>query len=147
MLRVCAGFSETGLDWGAARSAAGVLDGRRGADTHNNLFHLGSQRYGAITRLDVPDNNTRRVGLSTTTDFVDYTRAVDVLHGTAGNQSYDMQVVPWGNVYIGLVAVYSTDKGAEGKVFNELAVSETGSEWEWLLPGTPFITHGPSGSL
>ncbi len=43
--------------------------------------------------------------------------------------------------------MFSTDKGAEGKVFNELAVSETGSEWEWLLPGTPFITHGPSGSL
>jgi hypothetical protein len=119
----------------------GVLYGRAGClNTKNGDFRPGQ-------RLDFDDPDARHVALSQTADFARYSAAVDVLHGTTGNQTYDMQVVPWANMFIGLVAVYATDKGAEGKVVNELAVSADGLHWERLNPGAPFVPHGPAGSF
>ena len=149
-------FSADGVHWRDpafdSNASRAVLGKRKGGDTHNNLYRIGNERFGAVTRLDnFSSSNLRGVGLSTTADFQEYTPAKQVLLGATHNQTYGMQVVPWGgaDLYIGSVAVYD-DYGARagyGKVYNELAVSYDGLSWERLLPGSVFVPHGLPGSF
>eukprot|EP01043_Picozoa_sp_COSAG02_P023945 COSAG02_NODE_1294_length_13401_cov_32.784393_9_plen_499_part_00 len=143
-------FSADCLHWSAAfdsDASRAILGNRKGGDTHNNLYRIGNDRFGAVTRLDnFSSSNLRRVGLSTTVDFQDWRPAEEVLLGAPGNQTYGMQVTPWvgADLYVGSLAVY--DEG-HGKVYNELAVSYDGLVWERLIPGSVFVPHGAPSSF
>ena len=148
-------FSADGLRWGSAfdsNASRAVLGKRKGGDTHSNLYRIGSERFGAVTRLDnFSSSNIRGVGLSTTVDFEAYSPARQVLLGQVHAQTYGMQVAPWAgaDIYIGSLAIYD-DYGARkgfGKVYNELAVSYDGLVWERLLRGSAFVPQGPPGSF
>lgn len=148
-------FSPDGIHWSSAfdsNASREVLGNRKGGDTHNNLYRLANGHFAAITRLDnFSSSNLRRVGLSTTADFHEYTPAEEVLLGMAHNQTYGMEVAPWADadIYVGSLAVYDNYGAREGygKVYNELAVSYDGIKWERLNPGSAFVPQGPPGSF
>jgi len=107
-------------------------------DTHNNAFwapDLG--RYVAITRLY---DGQRLVGRAESTDFVNWTQAVEVLRGDKANQTYAMPVFRYAGLYLGLVMIL---RRPADRVHCELAWSPDTVRWHRVCPGTPFIPNSP----
>jgi hypothetical protein len=108
-------------------------------DSHNNAFwapELG--KYVGITRLR--EDGNRVVGRTQSADFVNWTKAVNVLRGTPKAQIYSMPVFRHAGVYLGLPAIFrSSPHGGDDRVHTELAWSPDTVTWHRIDPGTPLI--------
>jgi hypothetical protein len=127
-------FSSDGLRWGEALRCPEI--GARG-DTHNNAFWFPEPgKYVGITRLV---EGQRIVGRTESTDFVKWSKAVEVLRGEPKNQSYAMPVFRYADIYLGLLMILRG--GGEDRVHCELAWSPDTVRWERIEPGKPFIPN------
>ena len=153
-------FSEDGLRFDIDRSnpwfdPGSDMPGWPVWNPQSQLFHVMVRRvYG-----------DRRIAMSTTADFKEFTRPVTVLHPDAidrlGAQFYHMSIQTYEDMFIGLPLVYSTNDHFEevgymgpfpyikmnGRVETELAYSYNGSHWIRGLR-EPFIgvrDHGLPG--
>jgi hypothetical protein len=130
-------FSADGLRWSDPLRCAGIQS--RG-DTHNNMLRVpGEDRYVGFVRLR--EGGQRVVGRTESADLQQWTQAVEVLRGDAQNQAYAMPVFRYGNVYLGLPAIFRTQ---EDRVHTELAWSPDTVTWHRIQPGTPFIANSPN---
>ena len=124
---VSVAFSPDGLHWDAISCPETDAHG----DTHNNAFwapELG--KYVLITRLWDPG---RCVGRCESADFVNWTKAENVLRGV-----YSMPVIRYAGIYLGLPAIYA---GGGGRVHTELAWSPDTVTWTRISPGKPLIAN------
>lgn len=130
-------YSEDGIRWGDEVPCPGI-DSH--GDTHNNmLWSPDRKQYVAFVRLR--DGRQRIVGRTQSDDLTQWTKAVEVLRNNAQDQAYAMPVFRYGNVYLGLVAVFRT---AEDRVHTELAWSPDTVTWHRVDPGTPLIGNSPN---
>ncbi|MBO9607161.1 MAG: hypothetical protein J7639_14470 [Paenibacillaceae bacterium] len=113
-------------------------------DTHNNAFYDGrSGQYIAFTREWI--DGVRVVARTQSSNFTDWTKPEVVLAGNDPHaQVYSMPVFPYGDIYIGLPAIFHTDQDAPDfdSVTCELAWSPDTVEWHRVCPGQSFITLG-----
>jgi len=122
---VSVAFSPDGLQWEAISCPETRADG----DTHNNAFWAPELRkYVLITRLWDPG---RCVGRCESEDFVNWTRAENVMKGV-----HSMPVVRYAGIYLGLPAIYA---GGGGRVHTELAWSPDTVTWTRINPGQPLL--------
>jgi len=128
-------FSDDGLLWGEPVACPEVL---ANGDTHNNAWWAPElNRYVAMTRLY---EGQRIVGRTESSDFLKWTKAVEVLRGAPENQTYAMEVFRYGGVYLGLVMIIRRN---EDRVHCELTWSPDTVHWERIDPGTPLIPNSP----
>ena len=144
--RMAACFSADGLQWSQPQpwtqhDAVG--------DTHNNaLWSPQLARYVCVTRgWSAGDfRGLRTVLRSESSDFLNWTQPVEVLRGAdAHDQIYSMPIAPYGDVYIGLPAVFHKGDHAAADwdtVDTELAVSVDTRSWRRICPGQPLIPRG-----
>ena len=144
--RMAACFSADGLTWSQPllwpeRDAAG--------DTHNNAIwapELG--KYVGITRgwTDGHYRGLRTVLRSESADFIHWTKPLEIMRGAdAHDQIYSMPIARYGDVYIGLPAIFrkgDADAPDWDRVDTELAWSPDTVNWERVCPGTPLIPRG-----
>lgn len=140
--RMATCFSADGLHWSQPlpwpqHDAVG--------DCHNNAIwspELG--RYLCVTRGW--SDGVRTVLRSESADFVNWSRPVEILRGAdAQDQIYSMPIGRYGELYIGLPAVFhkGDDKAANwDTVDTELAFSADSVHWERICPGQPLIPRG-----
>ncbi len=137
-------FSPDGIHWSEAK-ACDEMEAR--GDTHNNAFWctaLGN--YVGITRLWDPKDKKRLVGRTESSDFLNWTKAVEVLRALSeetDRQTYAMPVFEYANVYLGLLMLI--DKKTD-TVDCELAWSPDTVSWRRVCPGDSLIPRGPKGS-
>jgi hypothetical protein len=133
-------FSPDGLQWSDATICPTIA---AAGDTHNNAFwapELG--RYVGITRLFAGSPRQRVVGRTESADFVNWTKAVEVLRGAPDAQVYAMPVFRHAGVYIGLPAVFRCPRnGGDDRVHTELAWSADTVAWHRIDAGTPLIPN------
>ena len=139
-------FSADGLTW----SQPALWPGRDAVgDTHNNAIRLpGSGRYVCITRgwSEGAYRGLRTVLRSESDDFLRWSPPVEILRGRdAHDQIYSMPITAYGDLYIGLPAVFH--KGDESAadwdtVDTELAISADTAQWRRICPGQPLIPRG-----
>ena len=131
-------FSSNGLHWSPLIQCPRI---EAQGDTHNNaLWDDGSGKYVGITRLWI--DRQRIVGRTDSADFIDWTKAEEVLRGDPENQTYAMPVFRYANVFLGLVMILRADQTVDC----ELAWSRDTKTWERVCPGTPLIPRGPDGA-
>jgi hypothetical protein len=126
-------FSADGLKWGPPQGCPEI---HVHGDTHNNAFwspELG--RYVGITRLKT---DQRLVARTESTDFVKWTRGVEVLRGEVAHQTYAMPVFRYAGVHLGLVMIL---RRGEDRVHCELTWSPDTTTWHRIAPGTPLIPN------
>ena len=126
-------FSADGLSWGEPIACPEV---KANGDTHNNALwapELG--KYVGITRLY---EGQRIVARMESSDFLKWTKAVEVLRGDPYNQTYAMQIFRYADLYLGLVMII---RRQEDRVHCELTWSPDTIRWERIDPGTPFIPN------
>lgn len=127
-------FSPDGLRWSDAVDCREI---DAPGDTHNNAFWSPElKKYVGITRLR---EGQRTVGRTESTDFVKWTKAVEVLRGDPQRQSYAMPVFRYSDVYLGLLMILRG--GGEDRVHCELAWSADTLRWERIEPGKPLIPN------
>lgn len=144
--RMASCFSADGLTW----SPPVLWPGRDAVgDTHNNAIRLaGSGRYVCITRgwSEGAYRGLRTVLRSESDDFLRWSPPVEVLRGRgAHDQIYSMPIAAYGDLYIGLPAVFHKgDKSAADwdTVDTELAISTDTAQWRRICPGQPLIPRG-----
>jgi hypothetical protein len=128
---MCVRFSSDGLRWGEEIRCPPIA--ARG-DTHNNALWCPERgKYVGITRLW---KGQRIVGRTESSDFRQWTKAVEVLRGDRENQTYAMPVFRYAGVYLGLVMVF---RPRPNRVHCELAWSPDTVAWRRIDPGTPLI--------
>ena len=126
-------FSDDGLVWGEPVACPEV---EANGDTHNNAWWAPElNRYVAMTRLY---EGERIVARTESSDFLKWTKAVEVLRGDPENQTYAMEVFRYGGVYLGLVMIIRRN---EDRVHCELTWSPDTIHWERIDPGTPLIPN------
>lgn len=138
-------FSSDGLRWSGdvdfpAIEAAG--------DTHNNAFWAPElETYVGITRLFSPAPRQRLVARCESRDFVQWTKAVEVLRALPEEQPrrqvYALPVFRYANLYLGLAMMFDTKTDL---VDCELAWSPDTVAWHRVCPGESLIPRGPKGS-
>ncbi len=135
-----AATSPDGLRWSPVRPCPEI---EAAGDTHNNAFWFGErQRYVGITRLWA--DGQRIVGRTESADYRTWTKAVEVLRGDPGHQTYAMPVFRYANVWLGLAMIYDT---GHDTVDCELTWSPDTIHWERVCAGTPLIPRGPEGAF
>ena len=133
---VCVAFSPDGLHWSELKRCPEI---DAAADTHNNAIWVPElNRYTGITRLW--KGGQRVVGRTESTDFLDWTKAEEVLRGTKPLQVYAMPVFRYEGVYLGLPVIFDTNRD---RTHTELAWSPDTIRWHRIDPGTPLIPNGP----
>ncbi len=144
--RMASCFSADGLTW--SQPVRWPDHGAVG-DTHNNAIRLpGSGRYVCITRgwSDGAYRGLRTVLRSESDDFLRWSPPVEILRGAdAHDQIYSMPITAYGDLFIGLPAVFH--KGDEAAVDwdtvdTELAISADTAHWRRICPGQPLIPRG-----
>ena len=140
--QMCVAFSRDGFHWSDPILCPEIQ--ARG-DTHNNwLWAPELGRYVGFTRLWDRKEGVRLVGRTESADFLNWTRAEEVLRGEGPDrQTYAMIVFRYASLYLGLLMVLNRD---EDTVDCELAVSVDTIRWERICTGTPLIPRGPEGS-
>ncbi len=124
-------FSADGLHWSSLVQCA---ETQVPGDTHNTAFWSPEAgRYVGITRLK---SNQRLVARTESTDFVNWSKAVEVMRGDVIHQTYAMPVLREAGLYLGFVAVFNTKTD---RVHCELAWSPDTQTWHRIAPGTPLI--------
>jgi hypothetical protein len=132
------GFSPDGLHWPPLIQCPAI---DAAGDTHNNaLWDESAGRYAGITRLWI--DRQRIVGRTESADFVNWTKAEEVLRGDPENQTYAMPVFRYAGVFLGLVMILHADQTVDC----ELAWSRDTRNWERVCPGTPLIPRGEKGA-
>jgi len=133
-------FSSDGIHWGGWEDV-NVSSQTPAADTHNNAFWAPTLgKYVGITRGWIDPRKERLVQRMESTNFVDWTAPVTVLHGDEKRQTYSMPVFHYGGVYLGLPAILMYDNGM--RVQTELAWSPDTVNWHRIEAGTPLIPCG-----
>lgn len=154
-------FSGDGLDWEFHYPPALPLDG----DAHCMMWdpatasYLCTTRSAQHTRMFVRGlqrgvqglNNKRHVALSRSRDLLHWTPMLDILEADSddppGAELYQMYIVPYGNVYIGLLQVFDMAKGmTRGPLDIQLAVSRDLERWTRAGGRRCFIPRGAPGS-
>lgn len=144
--RMASCFSADGLNWSQP-----VLwpDHDAVGDTHNNAIRLSDTgRYVCITRgwSAGAYRGLRTVLRSESDDFLRWSPPVEVLRGQdAHDQIYAMPVAAYGDLYIGLPAIFHKgDPSAVDwdTVDTELAISADSAHWRRICPGQPLIPRG-----
>ena len=131
--KVAVASSADGLRWGTPL-ARPQISAR--ADTHNNaLWAPTLDRYVGITRLW---DGQRIVARTESKDFINWTKAVEVLRGTVEQQTYAMPTFYYQGIYLGLVAVY---RPQQDRTHTELAWSPDTITWHRVDPGTPLLAN------
>ena len=126
-------FSADGLRWSKSVPCR-EIDAR--GDTHNNAFRAEElKKFVGITRLW---KGQRIVGRTESTDFVKWTKAVEVLRGDTQNQTYAMPVFRHAGVYLGLAMIL---RRGEDRVHCELTWSPDTVKWERIDAGRPLIPN------
>ena len=101
-------------------------------------------------------NNTRRIGRSTSDDFVNWTEIEDVLvpdsDDPPGMEFYGMPVFKYEGLYLGqLLAYHAPPEESQirfaGNIDLQLASSRDGIAWDRVGGRKPFIPNGPPGSI
>ena len=131
-------FSPDGLHWSEPIRCPEI---DAAADTHNNAFWAPElERYVGITRLWGDNPRERIVGRTESTDFIHWTKAVEVFRGDPSSQIYAMPVFQYAGVYIGLPVIFQpgTDRS-----HTELAWSSDTVHWHRIDPGTSLIPTSP----
>ncbi len=133
-------FSPDGLRWSDFIPSPQIA---APGDTHNNAFwapELG--KYVGITRLFSDSPRQRLVGRTESADFLNWTKAVEVLRGTPQAQVYSMPVFRYAGVYLGLPAIFHDPRhGGNDRTHTELAWSPDTVTWHRIDPGTPLIPN------
>ena len=80
----------------------------------------------------------RIVGRTGSPNFIHWSKAVEVLWGERENQTYSIQIFPYGVIYLGLLMIIRL---AEDRVHCELAWSPDARNWQRMAPGTPLIDN------
>jgi len=124
-------FSPDGMHWSEAVPCPQIA---AAGDTHNNAFWCPDlNKYVGITRLW---DGQRIVGRTESADFVQWTKAVEVLRGDGDNQVYAMPVFRYADVYLGLAMVF---RPQPNRVHCELAWSPDTVTWHRIDPGAPLV--------
>ena len=130
---MCVRFSADGLRWGEEIRCPQIA--ARG-DTHNNaLWWPERGKYVGITRLW---KGQRIVGRTESSDFRQWTKAVEVLRGDKDNQTYAMPVFRHAGVFLGLLMVF---RPRPNRVHCELTWSPDTITWHRIDKGTPLIAN------
>lgn len=129
-------FSSDGLHWSDYVDCPEI--GARG-DTHNNAFWAPTLgKYVGITR-EVNSEFGRLVARTESEDFIHWTPAEVVLHGSDRNvQTYAMTTFYYGDVYLGLLMIHDQKRD---RVWTELAWSPDTKKWHRICPGVPLIPN------
>ena len=144
------GFSEDGVNFTVDRSGP-WLD--PGSDIAGDI--LWNREAGLYQLFVRPVYGDRRVAMSTTTDFTDFTRPVTIMQpdplDRVGTELYDMPPRPYEDFYIGLLNIFTTDRFEEvslssnwpqikylGRMDTQLAYSYNGLYW-YRTEREPFI--------
>lgn len=144
--RMASCFSADGLTWSQPQLWPGS---DAVGDTHNNAIRLpGSGGYVCITRgwSDGAYRGLRTVLRSESDDFLSWSPPVEILRGGgAHDQIYSMPITAYGDLTIGLPAVFHKgDQSAADwdTVDTELAISADTVNWRRICPGQPLIPRG-----
>ncbi|MFB9571845.1 hypothetical protein [Streptomyces yanii] len=117
-----------------------------GADCHNLVFRDSrTNEYVLITRLW--DSNIRVSAMSRSTDFINWSKPVEVHRGNGfDSQIYSMPVFEYGDLYVGLASLYrdgDTTLPHYDTVDLALQWSINLTEWNNVAPeDSTFIPHG-----
>lgn len=137
-------FSRDGLHWTEPLPFPSI--GAVG-DTHNNAIWASTLgRYTGITRLWDRATKQRLVGRCESTDFSNWTKAVEILRAdakTPESQTYAMPIFEYAGLYLGLVMMFHVPGDT---VTCELAWSPDTIHWERVDPGNPLIPLGGAGA-
>lgn len=138
-------FSPDGKNWSAAAKLQGI---DAVGDTHNNAIWVPSlKKYVGITRLWDRPAKQRLVGRTESPDFVNWTRAVEILRADQGSpesQTYSMPIFEYEGIFLGLATIFHTPTDT---VHTELTWSPDTIHWSRIDPGSPVIALGPAGSV
>lgn len=152
---VSVAFSPDGIQW-TKYEGNPVIE--RSSDSHMLLgwddLH---GEYVSFCRPSVHEGNkTRRIGRSTSDDFLEWSDIKDVLvtdsKDPPGTEFYGMPVFKYEGLYIGQLYTYHTNieepniKFA-GTIDVQLACSRDGVSWERVGARKVFIPNGPPGSI
>lgn len=115
------------------------------ADTHNFVFKdMRTNKYILITRLW--KNGVRIPAISESSDFLNWTRPVEVARGIGfANQIYSMPVFCHGDIYLGLASLYHDgDELAEDfdTVDLSLIYSNDLTRFDWIEPEGILLERG-----
>ena len=80
----------------------------------------------------------RVVGRAESSDFIYWTRALEVMKGPREAQPYSMPVIRYAGIYLGLPAIL---RGNEDRTHTELAWSPDTITWHPIDKGTPLIAN------
>ena len=135
-------FSADGLRWSESFPVPEI---EAYADTHNSTRWVPElKKYVTMTRIHRGKpffrhpNGQRVVGRTESSDFLRWSKAVEVLRGDPENQVYAMPFFRYEKVYLGLLMIIRL---GEERVHCELAWSPDTIRWERINPGTPFIPN------
>ncbi len=152
------GFSDDGLQF-AVDAERPWLD--PGSDTAGDI--LWNEQAGLFQLFVRPVYTDRRVAISVTEDFQEFSRPTTVLQPDSldrlGAEFYDMPARPYEGMFIGLLHVFSTDRFEEvsdvsprwphlkyfGRIETELTYSYNGSYWYRTARDAPFMPIRPYG--
>ena len=152
---VSVAFSPDGIHW-TKYEGNPVIE--RSSDTHVLLgwddLH---GKYVAFARPSVHEGNTtRRIGRTTSDDFIHWTDPEDVLvpdsNDPPATEFYGMPVFKYEGLYIGQLWMYHALPEEmpirfASTIDVQLAVSRDGIAWERAGDRKPFIPNGPPGSI
>ena len=127
-------FSPDGLNWGEFVSCSEI---EAAGDTHNNALWvpvLG--KYVGFTRHWT--DSRRIVARTESTDFVRWSKSVEVLRGESLHDTYAMPVFRYAGLYLGLPSIY--DEQAD-RVHVELAWSPDTLNWHRVDQGNALIPN------
>ena len=137
-------FSPDGKRWSEAIRFPGI---EAAGDTHNNAIWVSSlDKYVGITRLWDRSAKQRLVGRTESSDFMNWTKAVEVMRAdprSPDSQPYSMPIFEHEGVFLGLVAMFHVPTDT---VQTELAWSPDTVRWERIDAGSPVVALGPAGS-
>ena len=92
-------------------------------------------KYVGIARLY---ERQRIVARAESSDFLKWTKVVEMFRGDPDNQAYALQIFCYASLYLGLVMIIRRD---ESRVHCELSWSPDTLRWERIDPGTPLIPY------
>lgn len=114
-------------------------------DAHNFPFRDPcTGKYYVVTRIW--KNGVRICAISESTDFINWSKPVEILRGEGfENQVYSMPVLPYNGIYLGFASMYHEgDATADNfdTVDVELQFASSLDHWDHVAPGQKLIPRG-----
>jgi len=154
-------FSQEGLQWDLHYPPTLPLDG----DAHALMWDPGTSSYLCTTRSAQHTriairklaegnpgwNNKRHVALARSRDLLHWTPLLDILDPDGEDppetEFYRMYVIPYGNLYIGLLQMFYVRSGMTGGPLDiQLAISRDLVTWQRAGRRRAFLPRGEPGS-